>query len=63
MSNNNEKLVVEMIAGTAPIPDDLLGMVQAYREYADVRGECVSFPRSVDHLMNGIFDALASSVK
>lgn len=55
---NKETLVVSYIDGTVQVPADLAVLVQRYREYAAVRVDCVSFPKSEDERANKIFDAL-----
>ena len=57
-AKEREQVVVAYIAGIAPVPDDLKVLVQRYREYAIVRGECVSYPVQEDERANRIYDAL-----
>jgi hypothetical protein len=56
--NVKEQKAVAYIRGEAEVPRDLQGLVRAYRQYAEARGESVSYPRAEDDKANRIYDAL-----
>jgi len=58
MARDKESLVAEYVLGLAEVPKDLAFLVEKYREYAAVRADCVSFPKSEDEKFNMVFDAM-----
>lgn len=59
---NPESVVVGWIYGTYEVPEHLSEMVESYRGYAEVRGECVSYPKHYDSMMNKMFEVLCEEV-
>jgi len=57
-SSNKEQLAVAYIRGEVQVPESLRLLVERYRKYERIRGECVSFPKSEDDDANKIYDVL-----
>lgn len=55
---NAEVAVVEAVRGERECPPEIKVYVDRYRRYAEVRGECVSYPRHEDVKMDQIFDLM-----